>query len=152
MWEAKRTWRLNEPIGALAHLQLGRAYAFEGDAAKARAAYQDLRAGELRKQGKRIKHQEQSFRVLTVLLQRPGEVVTREELRNQNWPPESKQGAAMQLGSKPIPANLAFQPVLVSFIWLSDNTNPLSKSIGKPFVFSRMTLWRTDLWPTAICY
>jgi predicted RNA-binding Zn-ribbon protein involved in translation (DUF1610 family) len=44
----------------------------------------DLRAGELRKQGKRIKIQEQPFHVLTVLLQRPGEVVTREELRNQN--------------------------------------------------------------------
>ena len=49
----------------------------------------DLRAGELRKQGKRIKVQEQPFRVLTVLLQRPGEVVTREELRNQNWPPDT---------------------------------------------------------------
>jgi serine/threonine protein kinase/tetratricopeptide (TPR) repeat protein len=31
---------LNEPIGALAHLQLGRAYALQGDGAKARAAYQ----------------------------------------------------------------------------------------------------------------
>jgi cytochrome c-type biogenesis protein CcmH/NrfG len=31
---------LNEPIGALAHLQLGRAYAMQGDIAKARAAYQ----------------------------------------------------------------------------------------------------------------
>lgn len=49
----------------------------------------DLRAGELRKQGKRIKVQEQPFHVLTVLLQRPGEVVTREELRNQNWPPDT---------------------------------------------------------------
>jgi len=49
----------------------------------------DLRAGELRKQGKRIKIQEQPFHVLTVLLQRPGEVVTREELRNQNWPPDT---------------------------------------------------------------
>src|SRR5712671_5818041 len=46
----------------------------------------DVRAGELRKQGVRIKLQEQPFHVLTVLLQRPGEVVTREELRNQNWP------------------------------------------------------------------
>src|SRR5215469_3298503 len=45
----------------------------------------DLRSGELRKQGKRIKLQEQPFQVLTVLLQRPGEVVTREELRNHNW-------------------------------------------------------------------
>ena len=33
---------LNEPIGALAHLQLGRAYALQGDNAKARAAYQDF--------------------------------------------------------------------------------------------------------------
>jgi len=33
---------LNEPIGALAHLQLGRAYAMAGDSAKARAAYQDF--------------------------------------------------------------------------------------------------------------
>jgi DNA-binding winged helix-turn-helix (wHTH) protein len=49
----------------------------------------DLRAGELRKLGKRIKVQEQPFHVLTVLLQRPGEVVTREELRNQNWPPDT---------------------------------------------------------------
>jgi eukaryotic-like serine/threonine-protein kinase len=49
----------------------------------------DVRAGELRKQGVRIKLQEQPFHVLTVLLQRPGEVVTREELRNQNWPADT---------------------------------------------------------------
>lgn len=49
----------------------------------------DLRAVELRKQGVRIRLQEQPFRVLTVLMQRPGEVVTREELRNQNWPPDT---------------------------------------------------------------
>ena len=33
---------LNGPIGALARLQLGRAYAMEGDANKAKAAYQDF--------------------------------------------------------------------------------------------------------------
>jgi DNA-binding winged helix-turn-helix (wHTH) protein/tetratricopeptide (TPR) repeat protein len=49
----------------------------------------DLRSGELHKQGLRIKLQEQPFHVLTVLLQRPGEVVTREELRNQNWPADT---------------------------------------------------------------
>src|SRR6267143_214255 len=49
----------------------------------------ELRSGELRKQGARIKLQEQPFQVLTVLLQRPGEVVTREELRNQNWPADT---------------------------------------------------------------
>jgi tetratricopeptide (TPR) repeat protein len=35
---------LNEPIGALAHLQIGSAYAMQGDTAKARAAYQDILA------------------------------------------------------------------------------------------------------------
>jgi hypothetical protein len=33
---------LNSPIGALAHLQLGRAYAMQGDTAKAKTTYQDF--------------------------------------------------------------------------------------------------------------
>ena len=33
---------LNEPIGALAHLQIGRAYALQGDTANAKAAYEDF--------------------------------------------------------------------------------------------------------------
>jgi len=45
----------------------------------------DLREGELRKQGKRIKLQEQPLLVLKVLLGRPGEIVTRDELRSQIW-------------------------------------------------------------------
>ncbi|HEY6270294.1 MAG TPA: winged helix-turn-helix domain-containing protein [Candidatus Acidoferrum sp.] len=45
----------------------------------------DLRAGELRKQGVRIKLQEQPFHVLAILLRRPGEVVAREELRSELW-------------------------------------------------------------------
>jgi eukaryotic-like serine/threonine-protein kinase len=35
---------VNFPLGALAHLQLGRAYAMAGDSAKARTAYQDFSA------------------------------------------------------------------------------------------------------------
>jgi TolB-like protein/DNA-binding winged helix-turn-helix (wHTH) protein/Flp pilus assembly protein TadD len=46
----------------------------------------DLRAGELRKQGTKIKLQQQPFRVLALLLERPGQVVTREELRRAIWP------------------------------------------------------------------
>src|SRR5437660_3311972 len=49
----------------------------------------DVRAGEVRKHGERIKLQEQPFHVVTVLLQGPGEVVTREELRSQNWPADT---------------------------------------------------------------
>lgn len=49
----------------------------------------DLRAGELRKGGSRIKLQEQPFQVLAMLLERPGETVTREELRQRLWPAET---------------------------------------------------------------
>src|SRR5580700_4460612 len=45
----------------------------------------DLRAAELRKRGIRIKLQEQPFQILSLLLEHPGEVVTREELRQKLW-------------------------------------------------------------------
>jgi TolB-like protein/DNA-binding winged helix-turn-helix (wHTH) protein/Tfp pilus assembly protein PilF len=46
----------------------------------------DLKACELRKHGFRIKLAEQPFQVLALLLERPGEIVTREELRDRLWP------------------------------------------------------------------
>ncbi len=46
----------------------------------------DLRSGELRKQGVKIKLHHQPFQVLTMLLEHPGEVVTREELKSKLWP------------------------------------------------------------------
>ena len=45
----------------------------------------DLRAGELRKQGLKIKLQEQPLQVLALLLERRGQVVTREELKQKLW-------------------------------------------------------------------
>ncbi len=48
----------------------------------------DLKAGELWKSGRRIKLQSQPFKVLTVLLQSAGEVVTREELQRRVWGPD----------------------------------------------------------------
>ena len=45
----------------------------------------DLRAGQLRKSGRPLQLQEQPFRILEVLLERPGEVVTREEFRRRIW-------------------------------------------------------------------
>ncbi|MGE5833155.1 MAG: tetratricopeptide repeat protein [Acidobacteriota bacterium] len=45
----------------------------------------DLRTGELRKRGVRIRLQEQPFQVLAVLLARPGQLVTRDELRAGLW-------------------------------------------------------------------
>lgn len=46
----------------------------------------DVRSGELRKNGVKLKIQGQPFEVLVALLERPGEVVTREELRQRLWP------------------------------------------------------------------
>jgi TolB-like protein/DNA-binding winged helix-turn-helix (wHTH) protein/tetratricopeptide (TPR) repeat protein len=46
----------------------------------------DLRTGELTKQGKRRRLQEQPFRLLAMLLEKPGDLVTREELRARLWP------------------------------------------------------------------
>ena len=49
----------------------------------------DLRAGELRKKGSRIRLQEQPLQVLAMLLEQPGEVVTRDELRARLWGSET---------------------------------------------------------------
>lgn len=46
----------------------------------------DLQAGELRRNGSKVKLQEQPFQILTVLLERPGTLVTREELQKRLWP------------------------------------------------------------------
>src|SRR5215217_5407211 len=45
----------------------------------------DLKAAELRKQGLRLRLQEQPFQVLAALLENPGEVVSREELFGRLW-------------------------------------------------------------------
>lgn len=49
----------------------------------------DLNCPELRKDGVRVPLQEQPFRVLSLLLERPGEVVTREELQTRLWPADT---------------------------------------------------------------
>lgn len=49
----------------------------------------DLKAGELRRNGTRIRLQEQPLQILGLLLDRPGEVVSREELRNRLWPADT---------------------------------------------------------------
>jgi TolB-like protein/DNA-binding winged helix-turn-helix (wHTH) protein len=49
----------------------------------------DVHAGELRKSGVRVPLQEQPFQVLVTLLQRPGNLVWREELRQEVWPQDT---------------------------------------------------------------
>jgi Tol biopolymer transport system component/DNA-binding winged helix-turn-helix (wHTH) protein len=49
----------------------------------------DLKSGELRRNGSKLRLQEQPFQILSVLLEKPGEVVTREELRARLWPADT---------------------------------------------------------------
>src|SRR5499425_641513 len=49
----------------------------------------DQRARELRKNGVKVKLQDQPFRVLVILLRHAGDVVTREELRQELWPSDT---------------------------------------------------------------
>jgi len=59
----------------------------------------DLRAGELRKCGIRIKLQSQPFKLLAILLTHAGEIVTREELQQQIWGPETVVNFDHSLGT-----------------------------------------------------
>jgi len=52
----------------------------------------DLASGQLHKNGRRLPLQEQPFRVLAMLLERPGEVVTRQELQASLWPADTYVG------------------------------------------------------------
>ena len=49
----------------------------------------DFHAGELRQRGQKVKLQEQPLQILAALLERPGELVTREELRCKLWPADT---------------------------------------------------------------
>jgi|HubBroStandDraft_4_1064222.scaffolds.fasta_scaffold35644_2 TolB-like protein/DNA-binding winged helix-turn-helix (wHTH) protein/Tfp pilus assembly protein PilF len=49
----------------------------------------DLQASELRKQGIKVKLQQQPFELLAMLLEHPGEVVTREEIQKRLWPADT---------------------------------------------------------------
>src|SRR5581483_11741736 len=49
----------------------------------------DLRCGEVRRDGDKVKLQERPFQILAALLERPGDVVTREEIRQKLWPTDT---------------------------------------------------------------
>jgi TolB-like protein/DNA-binding winged helix-turn-helix (wHTH) protein len=52
----------------------------------------DFGSGEVHKEGRKVPMQEQPFRVLAILLERPGEVVTREQLQARLWPADTYVG------------------------------------------------------------
>ena len=49
----------------------------------------DFSPSELRKRGRKVPLQDQPFQLLALLLQRPGEIVTREELQQSLWPSDT---------------------------------------------------------------
>ena len=49
----------------------------------------DLRSGEVRRNGDKIKLQDRAFQILVALIEQPGEVVTREEIRQKLWPTDT---------------------------------------------------------------
>lgn len=49
----------------------------------------DLQAAELKKHGRKVKLQDQPFRILAMLLEHPGAIVTREEMRQRLWPADT---------------------------------------------------------------
>src|SRR6516164_7503832 len=59
----------------------------------------DLRKRELRKEGRRIRLQEQPFQILQMLLESPSEVVSREEIRNRLWPDETVVGFDLSINA-----------------------------------------------------
>src|ERR1700736_466388 len=71
---------------------VGRGNGSGGEESRTRrfGAYEvDLRARELRRNGLKVKLQEQPLEVLTLLLERPGEVISRDHLRKRLWPADT---------------------------------------------------------------
>jgi len=73
----------------------------------------DLRDRQLTKRGLRIRLQEQPFQVLAMLLERPGEVVTRDELRNRLWPKATLHGPYSLLCTAPPLRHLNIQEEVI---------------------------------------
>src|SRR5256885_3489752 len=97
----------------------------------------DLLQGVLSRQGVRLKIQEQPFRILTLLLQRPGEIVTREELQQSLWPEGthvnfdgSLNAALKKLRSEEHTSELQSPCNLVCRLLLEKKKNNLATGLG----------------------
>ena len=90
----------------------------------------DLGSGEVHKEDRRVPLQEQPFRVLAMLLERPGEVVTREELQARLWPADTYVGFDEGL-------NTAIRKLRIAFGDSADNPRLLRPFRGGATVSSR---------------
>ena len=90
----------------------------------------DLDSGEMHKSGRRVPLQDQPFRVLAVLLERPGEVITREELEARLWPSDSFVGFDEGI-------NTAIRKLRIAFGDAATNPDSLRRFPGADTVSSR---------------
>src|SRR6185312_3349319 len=79
------------PVQCTVYIGLRRPHSLSGASSQVRFGVfeLDLDARELRKRGTRIKIQDQPFQLLAALLERPGQIVTREELKGRIWPEDT---------------------------------------------------------------
>ena len=70
----------------------------------------DLRARELRKDGRSTGLREQSIRILALLLEKPGEVVLREKIRKTLWPNDEPDGKLLSLETPHMRAGAGIGP------------------------------------------
>jgi Transcriptional regulatory protein, C terminal len=104
----------------------------------------DLHARELRKQGIKLKLQEQPFEILQVLLQRPGGIVTREELRQKIWHSDTlsisitacitPSSACAKLWAMRLRRHATSKPFRIAGIASSEKSNPMARASARwPF-------------------
>src|SRR5437588_7280273 len=101
----------------------------------------DSRASELRKHGAKIKLQDQPFQILQILLQRPGEIVTREELQQKiglpipSWTSTTalimpSSGSAKRWGTRPRRRALS-RPSRDAAIALWERSSVMNRGCGR---------------------
>ena len=90
----------------------------------------DADAGEMRKGGIRIRIQEQPLRLLTALMERPGELITREELRSRLWPDDTWQRAHIERPIRSVRRECVDHLIrsvvfsIVTSAWLPEESSP----------------------------
>jgi len=110
----------------------------------------DLRAAELRKFGIKIKLQEQPFQLLALLLTHPGELVTRDELRQALWPEHTfvdraSRDRSIRIAQTSHDRELKLSVIAARFQTVSKNPVELNQAVTGLDVAVRLALGQMEL-------
>jgi len=110
----------------------------------------DLRAAELRKFGIKIKLQEQPFQLLALLLTHPGELVTRDELRQAVWPEHTfvdraSRDRSIRIAQTSHDRELKLSVIAARFQTVSKNPVELNQAVTGLDVAVRLALGQMEL-------